>query len=92
MPATLHYQTKYQANEEFSLFSDCIRDEIEAFLNASQENASVTNLYQQTMAAIEKPLLKATQEYTMHNQTQSAVLLGLNRGTFRTKLALYGLG
>ena len=49
------------------------------------------NLYQMVLAEMEAPLLKAVLDYTAGNQSQAAIILGLNRGTLRKKLRLYGL-
>ncbi|MBS9779705.1 MAG: DNA-binding protein [Moraxellaceae bacterium] len=50
-----------------------------------------TNLYQVILHEVEKPLLKVVLEQTGGNQSQSAKILGLNRGTLRKKLIQYGL-
>lgn len=49
------------------------------------------NLYQLVLAEMEAPLLKAVLEYTGGNQSQAAIMLGINRGTLRKKLRQYGL-
>jgi Fis family transcriptional regulator len=43
------------------------------------------------MAEVEPPLLSATMNYTRQNQSRTAEILGLNRGTLRKKLKHYGL-
>lgn len=50
-----------------------------------------TDFYALVLAEIEGPLLKAVMEYTRHNQTRAAHMLGLNRGTLRKKLRENGL-
>ena len=42
-------------------------------------------------AEVEAPLLACVLEHTDGNQTRAADALGLNRGTLRKKLKLYGL-
>lgn len=49
------------------------------------------NLYEMLLAEVEAPLFKATLEHTQGNQCRAAEILGLNRGTLRKKLKLYGL-
>ena len=49
------------------------------------------NLYNLVMAEVEPPLLKAAMKYTRNNQSKTAALLGLNRGTLRKKLKQYNL-
>jgi len=55
------------------------------------EGQQVTNLYNLVLAEIEAPLLESVLRFTKGNQTQASVMLGLNRGTLRKKLKMYGL-
>lgn len=48
-------------------------------------------LYNIVMAEVEPPLLEAAMKYTRQNQSKTAALLGLNRGTLRKKLKQYNL-
>ena len=50
-----------------------------------------SELYEMVLAEIEAPLLERVMEYTRGNQTKAAIILGLNRGTLRKKLKIYGL-
>lgn len=50
-----------------------------------------SNLYDIFLAEFERPLLIATLEHARGNQSKTAQILGLNRGTLRTKLKTYGL-
>jgi Fis family transcriptional regulator len=43
------------------------------------------------MSQVEEPLLRAVLEATGGNQSRAAAMLGLNRGTLRTKLKHYKL-
>ncbi len=43
------------------------------------------------MSEVEAPLLEAVMLYTKNNQSKASIMLGLNRGTLRTKLKHYGL-
>ncbi|OOR85279.1 helix-turn-helix domain-containing protein [Moraxella canis] len=54
-------------------------------------DAEAHNLYNIFLAEFEKPLLIATLKHTRGNQSKTAQILGLNRGTLRTKLKAYGL-
>ena len=49
------------------------------------------DLYAIFMAEVEPPLLEAAMQYTRQNQSRTAELLGLNRGTLRKKLKQYNL-
>lgn len=55
------------------------------------ENENPTNIYELVMAEVEAPLMEAVMAYTQGNQTKAAEVLGLNRGTLRKKLKMYGL-
>ena len=48
-------------------------------------------LYDIVMAEVEPPLLEAAMKYTRQNQSKTAALLGLNRGTLRKKLKQYNI-
>lgn len=50
-----------------------------------------TDFYALVLSEVEGPLLKAVMEYTRHNQTRAAHMLGLNRGTLRKKLRENGV-
>tara|TARA_R110001592_G_scaffold363352_1_gene684736 strand:- start:2636 stop:2932 length:297 start_codon:yes stop_codon:yes gene_type:complete len=49
------------------------------------------DLYQLVLSEVEAPLLEAVLTYTRNNQSKSAEMLGLNRGTLRKKLKQYDL-
>ncbi|MDP4870221.1 MAG: DNA-binding transcriptional regulator Fis, partial [Gammaproteobacteria bacterium] len=49
------------------------------------------DLYDLVLAEVEAPLLAAVMHQTRGNQSKAAIVLGLNRGTLRTKLKQYGL-
>lgn len=50
-----------------------------------------TDLYALILKQVEQPLLMVVLEQTRGNQTKCAQILGLNRGTLRTKLKAYDL-
>lgn len=49
------------------------------------------NIYEFFLDEIEEPLLKAVMKYTRDNQSEAARILGLSRGTLRTKLKKFGM-
>ncbi|MES2606071.1 MAG: DNA-binding transcriptional regulator Fis [Pseudomonadota bacterium] len=51
----------------------------------------VTDLYALVLAEVEAPMLEVVMHKVRHNQSKAAKLLGLNRGTLRTKLKQYDL-
>ena len=54
------------------------------------EDEPVTDLYQMVLSEVEAPLLAAVMRYTGNNQSKASIMMGLNRGTLRTKLKQYG--
>jgi Fis family transcriptional regulator len=55
------------------------------------EDEAVTNLHHLVISEVEPPLIEAVMRYCGNNQSKASIMLGLNRGTLRTKLKLYGL-
>jgi Fis family transcriptional regulator len=58
---------------------------------ASLNGDSPGELYDLVLGEVEQPLFKAVMDYTDGNQSQAAVILGINRGTLRKKLKIYSL-
>ena len=58
---------------------------------ADLDGQDTRELYDMEMAEVEPPLLSAAMNYTRQNQSKTAELLGLNRGTLRKKLKQYDL-
>ena len=50
-----------------------------------------TDLYQKNINRLDKHLIKKVLGYTENNQTKTAEILGINRGTLRTKMKRHGL-
>lgn len=71
-----------------------LRSEVEKSLRRyfqHLEDEPVTDLHQMVMSEVEAPLLEAVMRYTGNNQSKASLMLGLNRGTLRTKLKHYGM-
>jgi len=71
-----------------------LRDSVEkAVTNYFQhlDGQDVSDVYDMVLAEIEAPMLEVVMNFTRHNQTRAAHVLGLNRGTLRKKLKQYGL-
>ncbi len=71
-----------------------LREEVEKALRRyfqHLEDEPVTDLYQMVISEVEAPLLEAVMRYTGNNQSKASIMLGLNRGTLRTKLKQYNL-
>jgi len=50
------------------------------------------HLYDLVMREVEEPLFRAVLDYSAGNQSRAADILGINRGTLRKKLRVYGIG
>lgn len=55
------------------------------------EGEQPNNVYDLVLGEVELPLLQAALRYTNNNQSKTAEILGLNRGTLRKKLKQYDL-
>jgi Fis family transcriptional regulator len=49
------------------------------------------NVYDFFLDEVEEPLLTVVMKYTRNNQSETARLLGISRGTLRTLLKKYGM-
>jgi Fis family transcriptional regulator len=49
------------------------------------------HLYELVMREVEEPLFRAVLDYSDGNQSRAAEILGINRGTLRKKLKVYGI-
>ena len=58
---------------------------------ASLNGHQPAELYDLVLREVEEPLLRSVMEYTRGNQSRAAEVLGINRGTLRKKLRIYGL-
>jgi Fis family transcriptional regulator len=89
MPATMHYQKQHSQTTALPL-SDQIAKALHTYFE-NMGDQTPENLYQLVMTEVELPLLQAVMQYTNNNQSLAAKILGINRGTFRKKLAFYGM-
>jgi Fis family transcriptional regulator len=53
------------------------------------KGAEPVDLYQFVLEEIETPLFRAVMEHCKYNQSRAAMMLGVSRGTLRTKLRRY---
>ncbi|MFK5915396.1 MAG: DNA-binding transcriptional regulator Fis [Woeseiaceae bacterium] len=76
--------------EERKPLRHCVEDAMQSYFK--QLDGHVTNdLYQMVLNEIEEPLFRSVLEHTRGNQSKASELLGINRGTLRKKLKMYGL-
>ncbi|MFT5936924.1 MAG: Fis family transcriptional regulator [Pseudohongiellaceae bacterium] len=89
----ISFQTNSQV-ESFATQENTLRTEVDKALRryfVHLEDEPVTDLHQMVMSEVEAPLLQAVMRYNGNNQSKASTMLGLNRGTLRTKLKQYGL-
>ena len=72
------------------LLRDSAATAVAQFLN-SLDGETCVDLHDMVMSQVEEPLLRAVLAHTQGNQSKAAAMLGLNRGTLRTKLRRHGL-
>ena len=70
--------------------SDCVSDALERYFDDLGDH-DTTNLYDLVLSQVEKPLMEAVMKHARGNMTRASKILGLNRGTLRTRLKKYGL-
>jgi Fis family transcriptional regulator len=70
--------------------AESVESAVVGYMNTMDEQ-QVTDLYELVLSEVEAPLLSCVLEITKNNQSQTAVILGLNRGTLRKKLKKYGM-
>jgi Fis family transcriptional regulator len=71
-----------------------LRESVDLFVRRyldEMDGEMSTDFYELVLSEVEGPLLQAVMEYTRFNQTRTAQMLGLNRGTLRKKLRQYGI-
>jgi len=92
MVATMHYNQKETKQATDLTLRDHIKEVMNNYYkNMAEQGATPENVYELIMSEAELPLIEATMEYANRNQSTAASTLGLNRGTFRKKLAHYGM-
>lgn len=84
-------QSSAGADEDVGPIRACVADALDQYLR-QLDGYDCADLYRMVLAEVEPPLLEAVLGYCQGNQTRAAQLLGMNRGTLRKKLALYGIG
>jgi Fis family transcriptional regulator len=86
----LEDQNQEQTNRPQNTLRDSVKSTMDAYLK-QLDGHSTGQLYQMFLQEVETPLLETIMEYVRGNQSKAAELLGINRGTLRKKLKMYGL-
>lgn len=71
------------------VLSEHIVGAVKKYLTAPQSKNTNLNLYQLIVEEVEAPLFRTVMEMTRYNQSKAARVLGVSRGTLRTKLKRY---
>ncbi|MDP3559436.1 MAG: helix-turn-helix domain-containing protein [Legionellaceae bacterium] len=62
---------------------------VKSYLTSGNLKGASLNLYELVLEEIEPPLFRTVMELTRYNQSKAARVLGVSRGTLRTKLKHY---
>ncbi len=79
-----------QTTRQIAPLSKYVREALEEYLE-KLDGHKVTDLYELVLKEIEPPLFKEIMKHTKNNQSNAAMMLGINRGTLRKKLKQYKL-
>lgn len=77
-------------NQKEKLLRDSVNESLQNYFKKIK-GTPVRNVYEMVLTEVERPLFNSVMLYTKGNQSKSAVLLGLSRGTLRKKLKNYDL-
>lgn len=81
--------TVIQDAEQHEALSQQVIQAVKGYLNAVNGKSTNLNLYQLIVEEVEAPLFRTVMEMTRYNQSKAARVLGVSRGTLRTKLKRY---
>jgi Fis family transcriptional regulator, factor for inversion stimulation protein len=87
-------ETVLAKEQQFTHNQQPLRESVEASIErylTHLGDQNVNNLYDMVLAEVEEPLLRALLKHTRGNQSKTARMLGLSRGTLRKKLKMYDL-
>ncbi len=74
--------------EKHSLVADSVIRSVQKYF-AELKGSEPVDLYGFVLEEIETPLFRAVMEHCKYNQSKAASMLGISRGTLRTKLRDY---
>jgi len=82
--------TVVQENKQASeALSQQVIHAVKNFLGSTNNKSASLNLYELILEEVEAPLFRTVMEMTRYNQSKAARVLGVSRGTLRTKLKHY---
>lgn len=80
--------TNNEAGEANTSLAASVTQSVQKYFS-ELKGADPVDLYQFVLEEVETPLLKAVMEHCKYNQSRAAIMLGISRGTLRTKLRHY---
>ena len=83
------YMQQVKAEQYSDALAQQIIGTVKGYLNAIGNKEINLNLYQLIVEEVEAPLFRTVMELTRYNQSKAARVLGVSRGTLRTKLKRY---
>jgi Fis family transcriptional regulator len=75
--------------EQNEALTQQVVNSVKKYLGSVSNKSANLNLYQLIVEEIEAPLFRTVMEMTRYNQSKAARVLGVSRGTLRTKLKRY---
>ena len=78
------------AQDEHVTLAESVRECVERYISTMGDE-EISNLYELVLSEVEAPLIQSVLDSTHNNQSKTALMLGLNRGTLRKKLRKYGM-
>ncbi|MFY7698139.1 MAG: helix-turn-helix domain-containing protein [Legionella sp.] len=81
--------TMQDVKQQSEALSHQVVNAVKGYLNALNTKDANLNLYQLIVEEVEAPLFRTVMELTRYNQSKAARVLGVSRGTLRTKLKRY---
>jgi len=70
--------------------AEAVADAVERYIG-DMDDEPLEDLYELVLSTVEAPLIDCVLRHTGNNQSRTAAILGLNRGTLRKKLKKYGM-
>lgn len=77
-----------EAQENISSLAASVTQSVQKYF-AELKGTDPVDLYTFVLEEIETPLFRAVMEHCKYNQSRAATMLGISRGTLRTKLRRY---
>lgn len=78
------------SQDEHTTLAESVRKCVERYISTMGDE-EISHLYELVLSEVEAPLIQSVLDSTHNNQSKTALMLGLNRGTLRKKLRKYGM-